>query len=189
MLEGYINSNPTFLKTLKPCKFDKNAPEIVREMIKAANKVGVGPMAAVAGAVSEFVGHDLLEHTPEIIVENGGDIFLKLLRKRKIGIYAGNSVFSGKIAIEVSPEETPLGICTSSGTVGHSISFGRADAAVILARSTPLADACATAVCNLIQGKSDLPKGVEFAKKVPGVIGGIIIIKDKMSVWGKVKLV
>ena len=89
---------------------------------------GVGPMAAVAGAIAEFVGEELLAYSPEVIIENGGDIYIKSLKKRVVGIYAGNSPLTGKIGLEIEGKETPIGICTSSGTVGHSLSFGRADA-------------------------------------------------------------
>lgn len=145
-------------------------------------------MAAVAGAIAEFVGKDLLDYTPEVIVENGGDIFVKTTRIRRIGIYAGNSPFTKKIAIEISPEKTPLGVCTSSGTVGHSLSLGKADAVVVLSPSTILADASATAIGNLIKDESDISSGIEFAKKIKGVKGVLIIKDDKMGIWGDIKI-
>jgi ApbE superfamily uncharacterized protein (UPF0280 family) len=99
----------------------------VREMADATREVGVGPMAAVAGAIAESVGKELLPYSDEVIVENGGDIFLKTSKERFIGVYAGKSKFTKKIAFSILPDETPLGVCTSSGTVGHSLSFGYAD--------------------------------------------------------------
>lgn len=189
MLEAYIERNPHFLTSLEPLSVGQDAPRIVREMAEAAGKVGVGPMAAVAGAIAEFVGKELLEFSPEIIVENGGDIFLKSGRKRTIGIYAGNSPLTGKIGLEISGEDAPLGICTSSGTVGHSLSFGKADAVVVLAPSATLADAAATAIGNLVSIPEDIPKGIEFAQGVEGLRGVVIIKDDKMGVWGKVKIV
>ncbi len=119
-LEKYIEQHPDFLTSLKPLPADKNAPLIVKKMSASAARVGIGPMASVAGAIAEFVGNELLAFSPEIIVENGGDIYLKSLRKRLIGIYAGKSPLTGKISLEINGEDTPLGICTSSGTVGHS---------------------------------------------------------------------
>ncbi|MBT7290717.1 MAG: UPF0280 family protein, partial [Chloroflexi bacterium] len=121
-LEQYIKATPQFLAALNPIEVSADAPAIVIDMAKAASKCGVGPMAAVAGAMSEYVGNDLLANSDEVIIENGGDLFLKVLTKKYIGIYAGDSVLSGKLALEVLPDETPLGICTSSGTVGHSLS-------------------------------------------------------------------
>src|SRR4030043_1049473 len=143
-LEEYIKSHPLCLHSLEPCSVEDDAPAIVRDMAKAARIAGVGPMAAVAGAIAEAVGKDLLAYSPEIIVENGGDIFIKSLKKRLIGIYAGSSPFTGKIALEIEAEDTPLGICTSSGTGGPSLSLGVADAVIVLAHSAALSDAAAT---------------------------------------------
>jgi ApbE superfamily uncharacterized protein (UPF0280 family) len=155
-------------------------------MSEAASKVGVGPMASVAGAIAEFVGNELLSSSPEIIIENGGDVFIKSSKKRLIGIYAGKSPLSGKIGLEISGQDTPLGICSSSGTVGHSISYGKADAVIALSKSATLADAAATAMGNLIVEPGDIPKGIDFAKDIDGLLGTIIIKDDKMGLWGKV---
>jgi hypothetical protein len=148
-------------------------------------------MAAVAGALSEFVGRGMLDnwYTREIIVENGGDIFMKTGFPRKIGVYAGNSPLGQQFAIEVRPEETPLGICTSAGTVGHSLSFGNADAAVILAKDAALADAVATAAANRAVTGADLERAVSFALSVPGVVGALVIMGERMAVVGDIRLV
>lgn len=188
-IEGYIKKDPFFRETHKPYRVRRNAPLIVQAMAKAGFKAGVGPMAAVAGAIAEFVGKDLLSYSPEIIIENGGDIFIVTSRPRRIGIFAGNSPLSNKLVIEIEPASTPLGVCTSSGTVGHSMSFGRADAVVVLSRSTPLADAAATAICNTIQKEVDIPKGIELAKEIEGITGLLIVIGSRMGVWGEIKLI
>lgn len=187
-LEKYIQTHPLFLTALKPLAVEDNAPAIVKGMAEAAGKAGVGPMAAVAGAIAERVGKDLLPLSDEVIVENGGDIFLKISRERRIGIFAGKSVLTQKIAFVVQPEETPLGVCTSSGTVGHSLSFGRADAVVVFSTSTPLADAAATAICNRIQTASDFPEAIKFAESVKGLKGVAIIKGDKIGLWGQIKM-
>jgi ApbE superfamily uncharacterized protein (UPF0280 family) len=187
-LERYIKGHPVFLSALEPITVGPDAPYIVRSMALAAAETGVGPMAAVAGAIAECVGEDLLDFSPEVIVENGGDIFLKSCKKRVIGIYAGESPFTGKLALEVDPEQTPLGICSSSGTVGHSLSFGRADAVVVLSPSTSLADATATRIGNMVNDDADIPKAVEFAQNVEGLKGVVIIVGDKLGLWGDVKL-
>jgi len=187
-LERYIERHPTFLTSLKPFPVGNDAPRIVKSMSESAGKVGVGPMASVAGAIAEFVGTDLLAFSPEIIVENGGDIYLKSLKKRLIGIYAGKSPLTGKISLEINGGDTPLGICTSSGTVGHSLSYGKADAVVVLSQSATLADAAATAIGNLIVHSSDIPKGIEFAQGIEGLRGLLIIIDDKVGLWGEVKI-
>ncbi len=188
-LEKYIARRPDFLTSLEPVEVEKDAPKIVRDMAAAASLCGVGPMAAVAGAIAGFVGGELLEFSPEVIVENGGDIFLRTLRRRTIGIYAGGSPLTGKLGLEIAPEDTPLGICTSSGTVGHSLSFGKADAVIVLAGSATLADAAATAIGNRVSDVADIEKGIEFARSI-GQLRGVVIIKDdKLGVWGEVKLV
>ncbi len=186
-LEGYIERHPKFLSSLEPLTVD-NAPRIVTEMAEAAKKTGVGPMAAVAGAIAEFVGKELLELSPEVIVENGGDIYLKSATDRLIGIYAGKSPLTGKVGLEISGKDTPLGICTSSGTVGHSLSLGQADAVIVLSKSTALADAAATAIGNMIKVADDIPHGIEHAIGIKGLNGVIIIKDDKMGLWGKVKI-
>lgn len=188
LLEDYISDHPTFLTTLEPLTVAKDAPAMVKEMAKAAQRVGVGPMAAVAGAIAENVGRELIKLSPEVIVENGGDIFMKTLKKRAIGVYAADSPFTGKIALEVEPEETPLGICTSSGTVGHSLSYGSADAVIVLSPSAVLADAAATAIGNLIKEAGDIPEGIEFAQKIEGLKGALLIKGDKLGIWGEVKI-
>ena len=187
-LERYIGRHPSFLTSLEPLSVGDDAPQIVKSMAESARKARVGPMASVAGAIAEFVGTELLAFSPEVIVENGGDIFLKSLRKRLVSIYAGKSPLTGKIGLEIEAEETPLGICTSSGTVGHSLSYGQADAVVVLSSSTPLADAAATAIGNLIKQPDDIPSGIELAKDIEGLKGVLIIKNDKVGAWGEVRI-
>lgn len=105
-----------------------------------------------------------------------------------IGIYAGKSTLTGRIGLEISEEDTPLGICTSSGTMGHSLSYGRADAVIVLSASATLADAAATAIGNLIVQPDDIPNGIELAKSIEGLRGVVIIQDDKMGLWGDVKI-
>jgi ApbE superfamily uncharacterized protein (UPF0280 family) len=188
ILERYIEGHPLFLTSLQPVVVEDNAPYLVTEMAEAAKKVGVGPMASVAGAIAEFVGSQLLAFSPEIIVENGGDIYLKSLGKRLIGIYAGKSPLTGKIGLEINEQDTPMGICTSSGTVGHSLSYGKADAVIALSPSAALADAAATAIGNRVNQPTDIPKGIEFAQSIEGLTGVIIIQDDQIGLWGEVKL-
>jgi len=187
-LERYIKQHPSFLTSLEYIPIGEDAPLIVKEMSKAAEKVRVGPMASVAGVIAEFVGNELSAFSPELIVENGGDIYLKSSRKRIIGIYAGKSPLTGKIGLEIDGQDTPLGVCTSSGTVGHSISYGRADAVIVLSKSATLADAAATAIGNLIVQPDDITKGIEFAKGIEGLKGVIIIEGDNIGLWGEVKI-
>jgi ApbE superfamily uncharacterized protein (UPF0280 family) len=188
VLEEYIEGHPLFLTSLEPLAAEKNAPPLVIDMAEAAQKAGVGPMAAVAGAIAEAVGRELSAFSPEVIVENGGDIYLKSLTRRRIGIYAGKSPLTKRVGLEIEGEETPLGVCTSSGTVGHSLSFGLADAVVVLSPSTALADAAATAIGNLIRRPEDIPGGIEFARSIGGLKGVVIIQGEQVGVWGELKL-
>jgi ApbE superfamily uncharacterized protein (UPF0280 family) len=188
-LESYIGRRPLFLTTLEPYQVEDEAPAIVKEMARVSQLTGVGPMAAVAGAIGEAVGRDLLAFSSEIIVENGGDIFLRISQKRLVGIYAGQSPFTKKIALEITPQETPLGICTSSGTVGHSLSLGSADAVVALSPSASLADAAATSLGNIVKDGDDIPEAIDKAQGIEGLRGVVVIVGDKMGVWGKVRIV
>ena len=187
-LETYVAVNPGFQQSLVPLPEDPYAPEIVKEMFRASQRADVGPMATVAGAMADLVSKDLLNLSNEVIVENGGDIYLASSKERTIGIYAGDSPLSLKIGIVISPEETPLGVCTSSGTVGPSLSFGKANAVCILSKSSALADAAATAVGNVVKGKKDISSGLGRAREIEGVLGTLIIVEEKMGVWGKIRL-
>ncbi len=188
VLGKYIERQPSFLTALQPIAVAETAPHIVKEMARAAQLTGVGPMAAVAGAIAEAVGRELLAYSREMIIENGGDIFLSSRRERVVGIYAGPSPLTGKIGLVFSGQDTPLGICTSSGTVGPSLSFGRADAVVAVAKSATLADAAATAIGNLIVQPGDIPAGIEYAQGIEGLTGVVIIQGDKIGLWGQLKL-
>lgn len=189
-VELYIKKYPNFYSSLEPLDIGDAAPEIVKAMSKAAKKSGVGPMAAVAGAIAEFVGRDLLVFSPQVIIENGGDIFIRSSRPRRLGIYAGEgSPFTGKLAIEIAPSQNGTGVCTSSGTVSHSLSFGKADAVVIISDDTALADAAATATANIVKSGDHLTRGLDAAKAIDGVKGVLVIIGDKLGSWGEIKLV
>jgi uncharacterized protein len=189
-LEDYIKDHPLFLYALEPVEVDEDAPSIVKEMEEAARIAGVGPMAAVAGAIAEAVGRDLLHYSPQVIVENGGDIFVKVAEKKRVGIYAGEkSKFTGKLAFEIDPQDTPVGICTSSGTVGPSLSLGTSDAIIVMAQSAALADAVATAVGNRIHESADIENEINSAGLRYGISGLIVIKEDKIGFWGNIKLV
>lgn len=188
-IEGYIKEVPEFLTSLKPLSCRIDAPPIVRTMCQGAEKTGVGPMAAVAGAIAQFVGQGLLEFSREIIVENGGDIYIKSSIERIIGVYAGDSPLSERIGVRISPGDCPLGVCTSSGKIGHSLSFGRADAVMVISPDTALADAAATAIGNLVKTVDDIQWAINSAKNIQGVTGVLVIIEDKFGAWGNIQLV
>jgi len=188
-LEDYLQLDPLFRLTLEPHLVYAEAPPVALIMARAGNAAGVGPMASVAGALAELVGKDLLRQARQVIVENGGDIFMQVEQSARVSILAGASRFSEKVALELPARSEPYGICTSSGTVGPSLSFGKADAAVIISASAPLSDAVATAAGNKVQVAADLPGALEFAKNISGVEGVLLIKDDKMAAWGNFKLV
>ncbi len=187
-LEGYIVGHPDFLETLKPWPPDPLAPPLVQAMIQAGQRAEVGPMAAVAGAIAQAVGLALRPLSPEIIVENGGDVFLCLAAPATVALYAGASPLSLRVGLEIAADQTPLGVCTSSGTVGHSLSLGRADAACVLAHDTALADAAATALGNRVRSPRDISPALEWLAGIPGIQGGVVIVGDKLGAWGEVTL-
>lgn len=188
-LKDYIAKDQDFLVTLEPMMVGQEAPEIVRDMARAGCIAGVGPMAAVAGAIAEFVAKDLNPLGEQLIIENGGDNFIKSSIERSVGVYAGKSSFTGKIALRIQPEQTPIGVCTSSGTVGHSLSFGKADAVIILSKWTALADAVATATGNIVKTENDIQKGVDFARSIDHIEGVVVILGSKIGIWGDIDIV
>ncbi|MFZ7111053.1 MAG: UPF0280 family protein [Desulfatiglandales bacterium] len=187
-IERYIDLHPGFMSTLSPYPEDPFAPEIVREMVKATADIGVGPMAAVAGAVAQFVGRGLMKTTEQVIVENGGDIYLKTDRSATVCIFAGTSPLSEKLGLVIPMRQMPLGICTSSGTLGHSLSMGSADVVCLLSSSALRADGAATALCNGIHNRKDLERVAERASRIKGIEGGVAIMGDAMTSWGDVEL-
>jgi hypothetical protein len=189
LLEKYIEEDHAFLHSLVPYHLKPGAPQIAADMAEAARRAGVGPMAAVAGAFAHYIGVELSRRSRDVIVENGGDIYMRSARQRHIGIFAGKSPLSNRIALSIRPEDTPLGVCTSSGTVGPSLSMGSADAVVVLSPSAILADAVATAAGNLVQKKDDVQRAAEFATGIKGVTGAVIIKEDRLAASGKLKLV
>ncbi len=187
-LEDYISSCPEFARTHSPFQPPLPAPEFALCMARASTRAGVGPMAAVAGAFSQAVGRFLWTRSAEVLVENGGDLWLAGTRSRRVGIFAGDSPFSGRLALNILPQQMPLGICTSSGTVGPSFSYGTADAVTVLAPDALLADAVATAAGNLVQSPADLQRAVEFAVAIEGVTGAVAIKGASLAAQGDVEL-
>ncbi|WP_456432360.1 UPF0280 family protein [Thermosulfuriphilus sp.] len=186
-IEAYIRENPVFLKTLLPLPEDPLAPPVVRNMLKAAQAAGVGPMAAVAGAIAEAVAREAIEEgwTQEILVENGGDCFLNGRREAVVAIYAGSSPFTGRLGLRIPADLMPLSVCTSSGRIGHSLSLGQAEAVTVLAKEAALADAAATAIGNLVRKTADIPKILEESLNIPGLLGVVVIVGDRIGARGE----
>ena len=187
-LENYIKAHPDFFTTLEPYPDDPYGPGIIRDMILYSKKAGVGPMASVAGAMAQYVALGLKELSDQIIIENGGDIFMNVSRDVTVSIFAGQSCLSDRIGIFIHKKMMPLGVCSSSGRIGHSMSLGNSDVVCVISKSAVLADAAATALGNRIKSKKDLRKIQEYASAIDGALGGVAIMDDEMTAWGEVEL-
>ena len=178
-LEKYISEHAQFLKSLIPIRIEKEAPEIIAIMAEAAEISNVGPMAAVAGALADLGVRQMVKADAKVaIIENGGEIAGISDISMNIGIFAGNSPLSGRIGFKLEKEDFPMGLGTSSGTVGHALSFGEADAATIFANTAALGDAAATAVANEVKDpdfEKSVQNGLERAETIEGVRGALII--------------
>ena len=193
-IEKYIDQRPEFLPALIPLAPDILAPPIVKEMLAAGRMADVGPMAAVAGAIAEYVGKALIQRgCREVMVENGGDLYLNRSRDCTVAIFAGQSPLSLQVGIKLPASMMPVGVCTSSGTVGHSLSFGRADAVAVIARSTALADAAATRLGNEVgmstSGDEGIKRALQVGQSIEGVQGVVVICGERIGAVGNVELV
>jgi hypothetical protein len=184
-IESYVKIDKKFLVSLAPVVVPDWAPQIIKKMVEGSSKVDVGPMASIAGAISEALARALNAFSKEVIVENGGDIFIINKRKVGIAIYAGDSKLSMKLGVEVDPHPTGISVCTSSGKVGHSLSFGNADAVTVVAESGIFADAAATAICNTVKTKDNIDRALNFARQYQEILGLVIIIDEKIAVLGE----
>lgn len=186
-LEEYIRAHPHFGETLAPFEVPDSAPEIVQRMASAGSVARVGPMAAVAGVIAEYVARGLVAESPEVIVENGGDVYLMGSQDRVLSLWAGEDGVKS-VGIVVPGGLLPVAVCTSSGRVGHSTSFGKADAVTVLARNGALADAVATALANQIQSPPDIERAIEAARRINGILGLVATIDGHIGAWGNVHL-
>jgi len=185
VLNDHIALQGEFLYSYDPVTRINGVHPIIERMYNASEKTGVGPLAAVAGAIARETGRVLLEHTEEVIIENGGDLWLKVLSPAAVSVWPGGNYFRG-ISIAIRPDETPCGVCTSSGRLGRSFSFGRADAVTIISRCAALADAAATAVCNMVKDESCPEGALERAMSIDGVTGAMIVYGKKLALRGDI---
>lgn len=194
-LESYCAGRPDFLASLSPISLDPAAPALARAMMAAGAEAGVGPMAAVAGAVAEFVGRDLDAEfgCREIVAENGGDLWMKFADPIDAAVFAGGSPLSGKVGVSIPPGLSPLGLCTSSGTVGPSLSLGSADAAMIAYRAEAgcagaLADAWATVLGNAVSSEEDIERALDATSGARGLVSALVVKGGKMGIRGALSL-
>lgn len=189
-IESFISKNPDFRWSLEPVGFPGRHPRVIELMIEAGRLAGVGPFAAVAGTLSQVAAEVAVSAgAKNVMVENGGDISISGDQDFRVGIFAGKAKSSGKLGLIIRGWELPIGICTSSGSVGHSISFGDADAAVVVADEASLADAAATSVANVVKGGDEsgaIGRGLERAKEIPKIRGCLIVKGGHIGTWGRI---
>ena len=180
-LEREILRDPFFGSTYDPY-ITESSSKVAQRMSVASKPAGVGPMAAVAGTIAWY-GVEAMEDAGAsfAVIDNGGDIALIADRNVTIGIHAGPSPFSDNLAFSVPPQDTILGICTSSASVGPSVSLGTADAVTVFSRNVSLADAWATSLCNEFTECSDEFFQVRDLRDVCGICA---IAGDTLCRWG-----
>jgi ApbE superfamily uncharacterized protein (UPF0280 family) len=186
-IEETIQQHPQFETSLVPLNLE-SPYRIIREMIEKSKLAGVGPMAGVAGAVAEYVGSGLLPCSDDLIVENGGDLYIKSQSDRTMLVYAGeDSPFRDRLILKLKARQEPYGVCTSSAAIGHSLSFGKTDATVIVAPSVISADVFATAIGNLVKNEDDIENGLELVKDCGICFGALIVIGERVGAWGEIE--
>lgn len=187
----HMKLDPLFKTSMDPLPLQaltSSAPYIIPEevltMLRCAEVTGTGPMSSVAGLFAEQVGKKLMDEfgLQELVVENGGDLFASNTHALLSVIHAGDSPLSDKMAFSIPPGQ--WGICTSSGTFGHSFSKGKADALTIISRSTPLADAWATSLANQIQAPEDVEMVLDLVSEHPNILGCAVIFGDRIGFRG-----
>ena len=186
IIEEKIRSDPFFGVTYDPYISSKEDPELIRRMCLASKSAGVGPMASVAGAVAAYVTERLLEAgCRHAVVDNGGDISLMTDCETVVKIYSGNNSTDGVGLIIPSTGGKIVGICSSSGRIGHSISLGNSDISTVFSDDPVLSDACATALGNMVSDRSDLKTAVEAVCGVYGVRGCFAMIDEAVAFCGE----
>jgi ApbE superfamily uncharacterized protein (UPF0280 family) len=185
VLEDYINRHPQFRHSFEPIELRTDAPEIAQRMARAARLVGVGPMAAVAGAMAQCAAEAAQNAgADEAIVENGGDIYLQAAEPVIIGLGTGTAGLADRLAFSLEPHDTPISICSSSGQMGHSESLGRCDLATVVSKDAALADAAATLAANLVMTVEDVDSALKRIAAIESVEGVVIIKEDQVGLAG-----
>lgn len=188
-IKTYAALHPEFLTSLEPLAASPRDPEIIRRMCGAGQLTGVGPMAAVAGTVAQMLGESFRDRSPDLLIENGGDTWLCSTRERNIGILNMPDQ-AVRLCVPVAASEFPCSFCASSATIGHSLSFGKADLVVVRSRDASLADAAATALANALTGARAMDAVLAKAQawEPLGIDGVFTQCEGKIGVWGKMQL-
>ena len=186
ILEDYIERHPNFRDSFESIELHPDAPEVAQRMARAARLVGVGPMAAVAGAMAQCACQAGLEAgAQEAIVENGGDIYLQVAELVIIALGTGTTELSDRLAFSLQANDTPISICSSSGKMGHSKSLGKCNLATTVSRDAALADAAATQAANLVNTVEDVDPALKLIAAIEGIDGVVIIKDDRIGLAGQ----
>ena len=188
-IETYIKTNKDFLISFSPIKWDYFAPRLVKLMIQTSFLAKVGPMASVAGAFSFLTSLVINKYSKNYYIENGGDLYIKSSKKEiKVCLNAWENIFSEKFSLLIPAKDTPLGISSSSGKFGHSISLGKADLVCVACKSPILSDAYATKLANMVETKDDIQKVLDFTENEQKILSVVIIVEDQIGIKGKFEI-
>jgi len=186
LLEAYIARHPAFRTSLAPIVLLPDPPAIAKRMSLAASLTGIGPMAAVAGTIAQMAAEAALKQgSTDVIVENGGDVFLACSEAVVVGLHAGKAhALCDRLAFSVPADRMPLAVCSSSARMGHSLSLGDCDLATVVARDASLADAAATLACNLVRTPEDIDPALEHVAGIAGVEGVLMVKGERVGLAG-----
>ena len=159
-IESIIAGQADFEKSLAPIKAGKGSPQVIKEMCGAGEVFNVGPMASVAGALCDHLAKSIADRCGFLMIENGGDVYIKSGSPVEVGIFTKNTCFKDKLTLLVEAGQTPCGICSSSGSFGHSLSLGKSDLVTVLSGTAAIADAAATSIANTINSEEDIDKAI-----------------------------
>ena len=187
-IEEYVMKNPLFLRSLSPLEIDQAAPPIIKEMLETSKVTGIGPFSSVAGAVAQYVGGELLDYCQELIIENGGDIFLKINQDKIIEVYLGQEFKINNFNLKIKKRSQAFGVASSSSSLGHSLNFGKADLVSVVAKNTIIADGFATAISNRIKKIENVDKILAEAKDKLPIEGLLVAFGEKIFLWGDLEI-
>ena len=180
-----IAHDPFFRTTYYPYGSSPNDGCVVKRMCDASKAANVGPMAAVAGAVAEYAVKKMKDAGSKYaIVDNGGDIALMTDRDVCVGMYA--DVNGERLSLRMPATGRIVGVCSSSASVGPSVSLGRTEISTVISNNVTLADACATMLGNLVRGRSNMEKALEEVCSVNGVTGCLAYCDGMLAMCGDV---
>jgi ApbE superfamily uncharacterized protein (UPF0280 family) len=187
-LEFVVEKDPSFLKSLSPVKLKEFYPDTISRMCELSSEFDVGPMAAVAGTVNEYIASFIPDSVENLFIENGGDVYIRSRYDVRTLIYVDNPFFKDSLLIKIKASRTPCGLCASSGTFGHSLSLGKCDLAAVLSGSSISADAAATAIANSVANIADIETAINKYRGFDSVLGMLIIKDDRIGIWGEFEL-